>query len=203
MTAGEATGAVFGVGIGAGLLAAIVQWIKRHTILSTDGDVVPADVQALADRDGVDPDVYALARVAASEAGGQKRIAKAAVCWVVMNEAARRGASPLLVVLGSGTAFGGQGTGGRGFVSSSHDPQTVDLEVAGGVWNRSIADPTDGALNFDSPHAYRDKIGDDGEVVQTATERVDAFAANRANEGKELVTLEGVPESTFRFWRRA
>lgn len=203
MTAGEATGAFFGAGIGAGLLVTIVQWFKRHTSLSTDGDVVPADVQALADRDGVSADVYALARVAASEAGGQKRVAKAGVCWVVMNEAARRGASPLVVVLGAASSFGHQGDGGRGFVASVRDPQTVDLEVAGGVYNRSIADPTDGAVNFDSPHAYRDQVGDDGEVVLTAAERVEAFAANRAKEGKELVTLEGVPEATFRFWRRA
>jgi len=196
MTGSEAAGGVFASALGLGLLVVMVQSVRRRLPVS-------ADVQALADRDGVEVDVYALARVGASEAGGQKRIAKAAVMWVVMNEAARRGATPLEVILGAAPDFGHQGEGGRGFVASSRIGQTVDLEVAGGVWNRSIADPTDGALNFDSPGAYKDKKGADGQVIQTAQQRAQTFAENRASERKEMITLEGVPESTFRFWRLA
>jgi hypothetical protein len=177
--------------IATGLLIAVGTFVKRRTLTSPDGSVVPADVAALADAAGYSPAVYALARVGASEAGGQKKIAKVAVMYVVMNEADRRGSDVVSVILGSASGFGPQGTGGRGFVSSSHDPQTIDLLTAQGVVDGSIDDPTGGAVNFDSPRAYADPA------------RADVFEANRTKEGKELVVLEGVPASTFRFWRPA
>lgn len=177
--------------IAAGLLVAVGTFVSRRTATDTDGTVIPADVQGLADKAGVSVAVYALARVGASEAGGQRAIAKAGVMWVVMNEAARKKTDVVSVILGSAGAFGPQGKGGRGFVSSSHDPQTIDLVTAAGVADGSIDDPTGGALNFDSPGAYADQT------------RADTFASNREGEGKELVLLEGVPESTFRFWRPA
>lgn len=191
MITANGIGMAVGGAIGVGLLAAVGTFISRRTITTVDGSVVPADIQGLADAAGYDVAVYALARVGASEAGGQKKIAKAGVMWVVMNEATRRGSDVLRVILGSASSFGAQGTGGRGFVSSSHDPQTIDLVTAAGVVDGSIDDPTGGAVNFDSPRAYSDPS------------RADTFAANRQSEGKELVTLEGVPESTFRFWRPA
>lgn len=180
--------------IGVGLLAAVGTFISRRTATTVDGSVVPADVQGLADAAGYDVATYALARVGASEAGGQKKIAKAAVMWVVMNEANRRGVNVLDVILGDASSFGPQGVGGRHFVSSSHDPQTIDLVTAQGVGDGSIDDPTGGALNFDSPRAYPD---------YPDTTKADTFASNRQGEGKELVTLEGVPATTFRFWRPA
>lgn len=191
-----ATGAGMAAGgiIGLGLFAALATFISRRTATTIDGDVVPADVQGLADSAGYDVATYALARVGASEAGGQKKIAKAGVMWVVMNEANRRGTDVLTVILGDATSFGAQGTGGRHFVSTSHDPQTIDFVTAQGVKDGSIDDPTGGALNFDTPRAYPD---------YPDTTKADAFAAGRQSEGKELVTLEGVPESTFRFWRKA
>ncbi len=189
--------------IGIGLLFALGTFMRRRTATSVDGTVVPEDVQALADDAGYPVAVYALARVGASEAGGQKKVAKAAVMWVVMNEATRQRSNVVAVVLGSSGAFGPQGTGGRNFVSSSHDPQSIDFVTAAGVVDGTIDDPTGGAVNFDSPGAYRDKVDDDGNVVQTAAERAEAFAANREKEGKTLVVLEGVPERTFRFWGRA
>ena len=194
MGVGEAAGAVVGSAIGLGLLVAMAQWVRRN---------VPGNAQALADREGVDVDTYALARVCASEAGGQPRIAKAGVAWVVVNEANRRGKGLLEVVLGSAADFGSQGEGGRGFVTSAKAPQTIDLEIAEGVRTGEIADPTDGALNFDSPRSYKDKVDAEGNVVQTKEERIAAFQAGRESEGKELLTLEGVSERTFRFWRRA
>lgn len=189
--------------IGIGLLAAVVNVFRNRTTISGSGDVVPADVQGLADAAGYDVGTYALARVSASEAGGQKRIAKQGVLSVVVNESARSGRSLLDVVLGSGSTFGAQGTGGRGFVSSAHDPGSIDFDVAGGIADGSTADPTGGALHFDSPGAYKDKLDADGNVVATAQQRIDAFAAARSAEGMELVLLDGVPESTFRFWRPA
>lgn len=175
--------------IGAGLFAALGTFVSRRTATTVDGSVVPADIQGLADAAGYDVPVYALARVGASEAGGQKKVAKAGVMWVVMNEASRRGTDVLSVILGDASSFGAQGTGGRHFVSSSHDPQTIDLATAQGVVDGSIDDPTGGAVNFDSPGAYSDPS------------KADTFAANRESEGKELVLLDGVPEKTFRFWR--
>ena len=184
-------GMVAGGLIGIGLLSALATFISRRTVTTVDGSVVPADIQGLADAAGYDVAVYALARVGASEAGGQKKIAKAGVMWVVMNEATRRGTDVLSVILGDASSFGAQGTGGRHFVSSSHDPQTIDLVTASGVVDGSIDDPTGGAVNFDSPGAYKDPA------------KADAFASGRESEGKELVLLEGVPETTFRFWRPA
>jgi hypothetical protein len=203
MTALDAGGLLSLAMIATGLLFGIVAAVRLHTVKTTDGEVVPADVQGLADGVGVSPDVYALARVGASEAGGQKRIAKTAVMWVVVNEATRETSSPLLVVLGTAQTFGPQGTGGRHFVASSHDPQPIDLEIADDVMAGNVADPTSGAVNFDSPRAYADELDADGNVVQTAQERADAFAAARQSEGKTLVVLDGVPETTFRFWGRA
>lgn len=187
----EGAGMVAAAVLGVGLLSALATVLSRRTATDVDGNVVPADVQALADAAGVGVVVYALARVAASEAGGQKRIAKEGVLFVVMNEADRRGVSALDVVLGSASAFGHQGTGGRGFVSSAKDPGSIDLDVADQVASGVVDDPTDGALNFDSPRSYEDPA------------RADLFAANRASEHKVLVVLDGVPESTFRFWRPA
>jgi hypothetical protein len=191
MITANTLGVAAAAAIGAGLFAALGTFISRRTATAIDGSVVPADVQGLADAAGYDVAVYALARVGASEAGGQKKIAKAGVMWVVMNEANRRSVNVLDVILGDASSFGPQGTGGRHFVSSSHDPQTIDFVTAQGVSDGSIDDPTGGALNFDSPGAYSDAA------------KADTFAANRASEGKELVLLEGVAEKTFRFWRPA
>ncbi len=189
--------------LGIGVVAAVVNMVLLHTAKDTDGNMVPADVQGAADAAGVSPDVYALARVGASEAGGQKQIAKQAVMWVVINQANATSSTPLAVVLGTAQTFGKQGAGGRGFVSSSHDPQAVDLQIADDVFSGNVEDPTGGARNFDSPGAYKDKVDADGNVVQTAQERADAFAAARQSEGKTEVLLDGVSESTFRFWRPA
>jgi hypothetical protein len=202
MIAAELAGAgVVGL-IGVGLLIAVAGFVQRRTLTSSDGTVLPADVQALADAADVSVAVYALARVGASEAGGQKKIAKAGVMWVCMNEAAHAGKTVIQVILGSASAFGPQGTGGRNFVSTSKDPGTLDLMTAQGVADGSIDDPTGGALNFDSPRSYTDKIVN-GQVVKTREQRIQEFEDGRSSEGKELVTLEGVPESTFRFWRPA
>lgn len=189
--------------LGIGVLYAVVSMVMLHTVKTTDDEVVPADVQALAESAGVDADVYALARVGASEAGGCKRSAKVAVMCVVVNHAVAVSSTPLLVILGSAETFGPQGTGGRSYVASSKDPQPIDLEIAGGVMDGTLTDNTGGALNFDSPRSYTDKFDADGNLIATAQQRADAFAAAREGEGKTLFVLDDVSESTFRFWRRA
>jgi hypothetical protein len=183
--------------VGVGLVAALATTVRDHTSLDDDGNVVPADIQGMAARAGVSVPVLALARVAASEAGGYPRIAKAGVCWVVVNEANRTRKTALDVILGSASTFGHQGTGGRGFVASSRDPGAVDFDVADQVDSGAQPDPTGGALHFDSPGAYKDSD------TLTAQERADNFAAARIGEGFRLVTLDGVSERAFRFWGRA
>lgn len=183
--------------VGVGLVAALATTIRDHTSLDDDGNVVPADIAGLAATAGVSVPVYSLARVGASEAGGYPRIAKAGVMWVVVNEANRSRKTALDVILGSASAFGHQGTGGRNFVASARDPAAVDYDVADQVDSGALADPTGGALHFDSPGAYKDSD------TQTAQERADAFAAARMAEGFALVTLDGVSERSFRFWGRA
>lgn len=202
MTA-EGAGAGVAMAIAAGLALAVAGVLRRRTAKTVDGEVVPADIEALAAAAGVSPDVYALARVAASEAGGQKRLAKLGVCFVVVNEAIRRGSSPFEVVLGSGSAFGPQGSGGRNFVTSARDPAPIDFEAADDVAGGAVDDVTGGAVNFDSPRSYKDQFNVDGELVASAADRAATFAANRKREGKHLVLLDGVPENTFRFWGRA
>jgi hypothetical protein len=189
--------------VAVGLVLAAATLLRDHTSIDDNGDVVPADVQALADRAHVGVNVYALARVSASEAGGCSRAAKTAVCWVVRNEATRRKVSTLDVVLGSASGFGKQGTGGRGFVASSRDPGAVDYDVADQVDSGAVSDPTGGALHFDSPGAYKDQLDADGAIVRTADERIEAFASARQAEGFDLMLVDGVPAKTFRFWRRA
>ncbi len=197
-------GGIFALSVAAaGVISMVVSRFMNRTAKNTADEVVPADVQGLAADVGVSPDVLALARVSASEAGGQKRSAKIGVLSVVLNEAARSGRGPLEVVLGSGSTFGPQGTGGRGFVASSHDQQPIDLDIAAGVFSGDIADNTGGALHFDSPRSYKDKLDDAGNVVETAQQRADAFAAARQAEGFSLFVLDDVPAATFRFWRGA
>lgn len=196
-------GGLFALAVAAfGVIAAVVDRVRNSTVKNTDDEVVPADVQGQASSLGLTPDVLALARVGASEAGGQKRSAKIAVMWVVVNAANLRELGPIEVVLGSADTFGPQGSGGRGFVASSKDQQQVDVDIATGVMAGDIDDNTGGALHFDSPRSYKDKLDATGNVVQTAQQRADAFAAARQSEGFSLFVLDDVAATTFRFWRK-
>lgn len=174
-----------------------------------DGVLVPADPIGLAKGRGVSPDAYALGRVVASEAGGQPFIGQVGVAWVVRNNAARKGRSILATVTratlhkgrddGSGDGFfGRQGdpVGGYRFVASSRDASDDHLEVGRAVAAGDIDDPTEGALNFDSPNAY-------GKQAGTEESGADEFAENREAEGKESFALPGISINTLRFWRPA
>lgn len=144
-----------------------------------------------------DADVYAVARVLASEAGGQARVSKIAVGWVVKNEAARRGISPLALVLDKGTEFGPQGSGGRGFVASSNAPTKTDRDLAAAILADLIADPTDGATAFYSPRLL-DRQYAAGKVKQSDSQRAAMYTAR----GYEEAVVPGMNDD-FRFWRRA
>jgi hypothetical protein len=165
--------------------------------VSVDG-VTPADPRALAAGagQGLDPNVYALARAITSEQGSRYPAARVGVAWVIVNEARARGLSVLALVTRSkhaGDGFFGRQSQGR-YVATSQDPDADAVNVATDVLSGMTDDPTGGARNFDSPGAYGVQDG-------TTAAGADAFAAKRAAEGKELVLLDGVPESVVRFWR--
>jgi len=209
-------GAVF-VGLAALMVVKVAgPSLSEPTELDDDGvvcvrndvlELVQADPEALARGRGVaDPNAYALARVIRSEVGGAPLIAQIGVAWTVLNHARDVGRSVLAVVtratnkagdaVGDGF-FGTQGgSGGTRYVSSSQDPTDDDLAIAAGAIAGDPADPTGGAVNFDSPASYGVQAG-------TAAAGADDFAQNRQAEGKELVTLPGVSASTIRFWRPA
>lgn len=160
--------------------------------VTVDGET-PADPAALAAGKGVSLDVYALARMIASEAGGQKQIAQQAVAAVAVSHAADEGKSISAVLLHAthaGNGFFGKQAQGR-YAATSRDPSSAQLGLAAQVIAGELPDPTGGARQWDSPRAYDDPSDAD------ATER------KRLAAGNELVILPGVPASTFRFWRPA
>jgi len=174
-----------------------------------DGLLVPADPIGLARGRGVDVTGYALGRVVASEAGGLPFIGQVGVAWVVRNHAAKKGRTILKVITratlnkgrddGAGDGFfGRQGhpDGGYRYVASSKDPNDDQLEIGRAVAAGEIDDPTEGALNFDSPQSYGAQAG-------TEEGGADEFAANRESEGKEAFALPGISMNKLRFWRPA
>jgi len=160
--------------------------------VSADG-ITYAEPTQLAAGAGVDLDTYALARMIASEAGGQKTIAQQAVGAVALSYAGDRGESISQVLLRSthaGDGYFGKQSQGR-YAATSHDPSASHLVMAAELQSGAIADPTGGARQWDSPRSYTDP---------SSAAKV---AATRVAAGNTLVTLAGVPESTFRFWKPA
>lgn len=170
-----------------------------------DGELVQADPAELAAGFNMDPNAYALARVLASEAGDLPWIAQIGVGWTVVNHARKSGHSVLAVVtaatlkssdgaVGDGF-FGRQGspTGGYRYVASSQDTNDDLRSTAESILGGDIADPTGGALNFDSPQSYGAQAGTDAGGAG-------AFASDRESEGKKLLVLPGTNENRIRFW---
>jgi len=191
-------------GIGGGGLAAL--WAAWRLLAGASGQPAPDDdeepttpdnPEALAAEAGVPLEQYALARVIASEAGGQSRLAQLAVGWAVVNEANRRPTSVARLLLGSATSFGKQGSGGRGYASTARAPVRSQITLAGQILAGSVGDPTGGATNFDSPREQDREFGL-GLVRRTAQQ----VAEDRYAQGFELVTIAGLTDD-FRFWRKA
>jgi hypothetical protein len=189
--AGLAVGAVAFAG-GAWLL--VRRNADQEDDVSSEDATTPDSPAALARDKGVSLDVYALARVIASEAGGQTWAAQVAVAWAVINYAKVRGKSVAAVVLGSASSFGPQGSGGRGYVSSSKAPTSAQLGLAMAIDRGEIADPTGGATNFDSPREQR-REHDAGLVKKTPEE----VAADRERSGLVAYDVD-VDGADFRFW---
>lgn len=176
----------------------------------TDG-VIPETPESLASAAGVALDVYSLARVMQSEESSLE--ARAAVGWAVRNHArlakltvtqlvtrARRKdkSTGKITVYDSDGHYGAQNcTPGR-YASTYREPSNTTLTLAEEVLSGRRPDPTGGADQFDAPDlqdelAARDLTGKTKDAAQVAAARIAA--------GKELVLVEGVPNT--RFWRRA
>lgn len=193
--AGAVAAVVFG---GADAVTDVVDALFGATRLLPDGTVTvdgetPADPAALAAGAGVSLDAYALARMIASEAGGQRQVAQEAVGMVAFNYAGDKGqsiSSLLLHATRAGNGFFGKQAQGR-YAATSRDPSAAQLDLAARIVAGEVADPTGGARQWDSPRAYENPSD------------ADVTAAKRYAAGNELVILAGVPASTFRFWRPA
>jgi spore germination cell wall hydrolase CwlJ-like protein len=176
---------------------------RKESDVKTDDDTAADSPAALAADAGVSLAVYCLARATASEEGGEPRPYQVAVACAILNFA--RAEFPgwtdedavVKLVLGSAGVFGRQGSGGRR-VSSARAPVKSQLTLAASVLAGIVADPTDGATQFDSPSGQRAQLMQ-GLVTKTPEEVAD----RRMGAGYELVTVAGVDPERLRFWRRA
>lgn len=140
-------------------------------------------------------DVVALATAMASESTGPE-LAQIGIGWAIKNYAAKNRSSVVATVSPDGR-FAKQGTRNHGYVSSKLPPTRKTIELAEKIMPTppKIADPTSGAIQFDSPKAQRALLAR-GEVKDTPEE----IAARRIKAGRRLVTLPGVSSENVRFW---
>lgn len=161
---------------------------------------VPVDPAVLAQAAGVSIEIYALASMAASEAGGENRQSQIAVMWAAKNHARARGESISRLLLRCGhnavkgdpksfQPYDGNGFFGRGHrYAVTHRPPTAQgLADAKEVFAGVTPDLTGGATRFDT--------------ADPALEDVEQVTANRQAAGLEAYGIEGV--DGFRFWRKA
>jgi hypothetical protein len=166
----------------------------------------PAELAAAAN---LDVETYSLARAVASEEGRSSELIKIAVAHAITNHARKAGRSITAVVTGARNpahqgSYGTQkdidpgelddegkptnpneGKSDR-YVSTALDPYAQEGQIAAGVIDGSIPDPTGGADQFDRPAGEKDP---------------DRIAQNRIDAGAELVEVSGIDGNAIRFWR--
>ncbi|MDD5367330.1 MAG: hypothetical protein PHR30_18505 [Gallionellaceae bacterium] len=188
------------LGIGAVVAVAVIATAGGSGTAGPDG-VVRADPKLLAQKSGAGIDVYALARMISSEAGGASEQAKIAIAWTAVNEARRRKVTISGLLLAGHTRkgapsssagfFGAQKTGK--YATTAHEATAVDLAIARKVYGGVVADPTGGATQFDSPRSQIVGVaGNTKTAAQVAAER---------SAHSDLVVASGVDPNVFRFWR--
>ncbi|HYM46758.1 MAG TPA: hypothetical protein VES65_11445 [Solirubrobacteraceae bacterium] len=190
----------------AGLGSVVADVVIHGTKLTSDHTVsidgtTPADPQVLASSAGYSLPIYALGRMVESEAGGLPELGKLGVAFAALTHAASAGKSIddlLLHSTGAGNGYFGRQDQGR-YAATSKDPSPAALDAADKASTGEVDDPTGGADQWDSPWSYKD----DPVTGETAAEKAAAVAAARRAAGKEVVTLEGIPEYKLRFWRAA
>lgn len=156
----------------------------------------PEDLAALAD---ASVDQYALARALSSEEGNSDNAIKVAVCWAMLNYAAKEGQSisDILIHAHEPTHSGFFGTyknidpasSSKGqpdrYASTALDPYEGDLQIASSCIDGTFADPTSGAIQFDRP-------GGEKHPDYTASKRTAAGLAQK--------DVDGIDPSVIRFW---
>jgi hypothetical protein len=172
----------------------------------TDG-IIPESPESLAADAGVPIDTYSLARMMQSEESSLE--ARVAVGWAVKNHAriagisitklltrARHKKSGAVTIYDSDGHYGTQScTPGR-FASTFREPTGSTLQLAADVVSGARPDPTGGADQFDAPE-LQDRQAEKDPTKKNAEQ----VAAARIAAGKEIVMVEGVPNT--RFWRQA
>jgi hypothetical protein len=190
------------VGGAVAVLSLFTKAVAEPTQLLADGTVskdgaTPANPRGLAKAAGLALGPYALARLGTSEAGNLPPEAQLAVMWTAKNRAAALGISVHGLLLHASAAgkgyFGKQSQPGR-YASTSQDSTAVSRALAPAVAAGSVADPTGGAEQWDSPRSFSDWTG-------TSSDKANAVAAARIAAGNVKVILPGIPESQIRFWR--
>ncbi len=136
---------------------------------------------------------FTLATVLASEAGGLHPLAKVAIAHAVKNMARKRGISVFKLIAPDGRYGSQQGR----HASSKRAPSLADLEIAEAVEAGKLADPSDGAIQWDSPDAQRALLARGEPGYQKTPETV---AEERRAKGRRLVILPGLAENQFRMW---
>jgi spore germination cell wall hydrolase CwlJ-like protein len=158
--------------------------------------LVAADPNALAKQAGTSLDVYALARMIASEHPSGTNAVKVAVACVVLNYARKRGVSVSALLLAPQGRFGRQNVGK--YAATGNDPTAEEIEIARRVLSGGVLDPTGGAVQFDSPRAQRAALARGVKGYKKTPEDV---ARQRIAEGKVAVTVPGIDPDYLRFWK--
>lgn len=153
-----------------------------------DGENVDQSPDELAASANLDLDTYALARMISSEEGNSANIRQAAVAWVMVNNGGTGYAIP------RGT-FGRQGSGGRP-ISTSQDPFEGHIEIAKGVLDGSISDPTGGARYFIAPRTQNALHARDPVKYKS----FDDVNASRIANGHQPVVVEGIDPDLLIFY---
>lgn len=159
--------------------------LTRSTFDKATGAVLESPT-ALAAQAGAPLEAYALARMISSEESTGTNLHRAAVAAAAVNYANAHGVaiSTLLTRNKQAAKVGRFGSQAGGYASTRQDPYEGDLEIALGVLDGSIPDPTGGADHWDVPS------GEDAAAV----------AANRAASGLVPYAVEGIDPSALRFW---
>jgi hypothetical protein len=140
---------------------------------------------------------FALATMMASEAGRGSPLAKAAVAHAAITYTARHGGGQTLlqILLGKDGRFGGQQ--GR-YAATSHAPLECDIELAESIAAGKVANPTPGAIQWDSPRT-QNLLKAQG--VPGYESNADELKKRREDKGKIAVYLPGVDREYLRLWK--
>ena len=149
----------------------------------------------------VDPNAFLLATLIASEEGRGTPTVQAAVAHAARNRAVQLGKTLDELLLPDGRLASqsvGYGSSAVRYAAMDEPPSAAQLAVAEGVISKRIADPTGGAVQWDSPNAQRALAAHGHKKTKRTPEQV---ADERKKRGMTMVTLPGVSADRLRFWR--